>query len=197
MTTYFTSDTHFRHKNILEFTDRPYSTIEEMESNIIHNWNREVCKTDTVYLLGDFCFGNYTDWIEILNQLRGNIILIKGNHDKIKIINKVYKDEYLQGLYMVGELLTVEKFALNITHYPMFIGNRTRNYSIHGHIHSQQSDMINQINIGVDSPFAKRLGKPFGTPISLDELMTELKDINPKLEDKFLSERECNDGNIL
>jgi len=187
MAIYFTSDTHFRHKNILEFTDRPYPSIEEMENDIIKNWNKVIHKTDTVYLLGDFCFGSYTDWIEVLNQLRGNIILIKGNHDKTKIINKVYKDGYLQGLHNVGELLTVDKFALNLTHYPMFIGNRTRNYSIHGHI--QQSDMINQINIGVDSPFSKRLDKLFGTPISLEELMIELKEINPLLEENYLKER--------
>lgn len=190
MTIYFTSDLHCHHKNVLDFEDRPFSTLEDMHKGLIEAHNSVVNKTDTVFMLGDFCFGNPRQWIEILNQLRGKIILIKGNHDKTKIINRVLRDGYLDEIHPVGTSLKVDDFTLNMTHYPMDIGNRPRNFSISGHIHSQENKMLNQINIGVDSPLAKRIDNPFGTPISLDRLMEHLQEINPLIEKKFLEERK-------
>lgn len=192
MTIYFTSDQHFSHKNVLGFEKRDFKTIEEMNNTIIESWNSVVNKVDTVYVLGDFCFGNLQEWINILNQLKGKIILIKGNHDKSKIINRVLKEGYINELHNVGTMLKVDKFTLNLTHYPLEIGNRPRNFSIHGHIHSKPSRLIGQVNVGVDSELARKLNKAFGTPISLDELMEHLHEINPLIEEEFLKERGIN-----
>lgn len=41
MTVWFTSDHHFNHANIIKFTDRPYSTVEEMNEAMIAGWNDE------------------------------------------------------------------------------------------------------------------------------------------------------------
>ncbi|MCM3387267.1 metallophosphoesterase family protein [Ureibacillus chungkukjangi] len=189
MTIYITSDTHFHHSNVLEFEDRPYESLEEMNKGLIDAWNSVVNKTDTVYMLGDFCFGKLENWIDTLNQLRGKIILIKGNHDKDKIIKRVLNEGYIEELHNVGLMLKVDGFTLNLTHYPMEIGNRPRNFSIHGHLHSNPSRMLNQVNVGVDSDLAKKLNKPFGTPITLDELVVHLHEINPLVEEEFLKER--------
>jgi calcineurin-like phosphoesterase family protein len=189
MKTYFTSDSHFDHTNILSFEERPFKTAEEMNQGLIESWNSVVNKTDTVIHFGDFSFGKYSDWIEVLNQLRGNIILIKGNHDKTKIINRVLKEGYLQEVHMVGHYMKVGKYTLNMTHYPLEIGNRPNSFSIHGHIHSHQSRMLNQVNLGVDSPLSLIKNRPFGQPVSLEELMTYLDYINPMVEAEFLKER--------
>lgn len=53
---FFTSDLHFGHSNIVRMCDRPFATIEEMDEQLIRNWNRKVHKCDTVYILGDFIF---------------------------------------------------------------------------------------------------------------------------------------------
>lgn len=189
MAIFITSDLHFDHKNILDFEYRPYRDIETMKKDMIANWNKVVSKVDTVYLLGDFSFGNVNNWIDSLNQLRGNIIFIKGNHDKTKILNRVLRDGYIQELHNVGTMLRIEGQTLNLTHYPMDIGNRPNNWSIHGHLHSHKGKMLNQINIGVDSLLAKSLNKPFGTPISIDELVEHLHKINPLVENEFMKER--------
>ena len=78
---YVTSDTHFNHKNIIEYCNRPYSSVEEMNKAIIDNWNSVVKDEDTVYVLGDFCLGGKEAIKELCSQLKGHKILIKGNHD--------------------------------------------------------------------------------------------------------------------
>ena len=44
-------------------------------------WNNTIKENDAVIILGDFSLGNTKDTMEILNQLNGHKILIKGNHD--------------------------------------------------------------------------------------------------------------------
>lgn len=78
MTYWFTSDSHHFHSNILNYCDRPYDTIEEMDEDLIRRWNGVVKEDDTVFHLGDFCFGDIKKYTSRLN---GNIILVKGNHD--------------------------------------------------------------------------------------------------------------------
>lgn len=189
MTIFITSDSHFHHKNILDFEPRPFKTMEEMNSGLIEEWNHVVRKTDTVYHLGDFCFGGVNEWIDVLNQLRGNIILIKGNHDKTKIVNRVLKEGYLSEYHSLGTVLKVEGMILNLSHYPMLIGARPKNFSIHGHLHDQDTGVTNHVNIGIDSSFAKLLQKPFGTPIELNELIKHLHVINSLLEEEKAKER--------
>ena len=51
---HYISDTHFGHKSVLTFDQRPSATLEEMETILITNWNNKVTNKDTVYILGDF-----------------------------------------------------------------------------------------------------------------------------------------------
>jgi calcineurin-like phosphoesterase family protein len=81
MTIYYTSDTHFRHRHILQFDKRPFASMEEMEEAIIKRWNGRVRPTDTVYHLGDFVWGRDVVASEILARLNGQKHLIWGNHD--------------------------------------------------------------------------------------------------------------------
>ena len=92
MNIWFCADCHFGHDNIRKYCERPFKTLEEMDSVLIRNWNQRVKKEDTVFHVGDFCFKNSlggkpgegqihraTYYREKLN---GDIIFIKGNHDE-------------------------------------------------------------------------------------------------------------------
>lgn len=187
MTTYYTSDSHFHHKNILAFENRPYGTLEAMNRGLIEEWNSVVKKDDTVYHIGDFVFGSYAKWVEILEQLNGNIILIMGNHDSSKVVKRLLNDGYIKELHEVGIKRKVEGYTLWLSHYPMEIGHRPCKYSIHGHIHCNESSYVSQVNVGVDSPHLK--DHPFGQPISEKQLLDILNEREVLVQQKFRAER--------
>lgn len=185
---WFISDTHFWHKNILEFekgTRGQFKSVEEMNNYLIWQWNRVVNDNDMVYHIGDFGMNiKYGKWVELLSQLNGKIILIQGNHDDSKTVKRLANEGLIE-LYEVGLKLKRNKHIMWFTHYPMEIGVRPRKWSVSGHIHSQPSTYINQLNVGVDSPLMKQLSKKFGEPISMDELIAYMDSITPEIEQYY------------
>ena len=84
MAIYFTSDLHFGHQSVLtKFEHRPFKNVEEMNEELIRRWNNKVQKGDLVYVLGDMFWKGDCDFVQdTLKRLNGQIILIKGNHDR-------------------------------------------------------------------------------------------------------------------
>ncbi|MES5849386.1 metallophosphoesterase family protein [Bacillus cereus group sp. MG16] len=188
METYFTSDTHFWHKNILDFENRPYQSVEEMTVNMIDKWNSQVNEDDVVYHLGDLCLGSFEQTVDVLKQLKGKILLIKGNHDFSKHYKKINQMGLLHEYHEVGITLKHQKQQMWLTHYPFEIGLRPRKWSIHGHIHGDESMFDNQINVGIDSPHFKN--KPFGELITIDELYKLMMDRLPAIEEKYINQKQ-------
>lgn len=82
MKTFVIADTHFGHKNIIKYGNRPFADVDEMREEIIERWNSVVKKDDIVYHLGDFSMTHTKDdIINLVNRLNGRIVLIMGNHD--------------------------------------------------------------------------------------------------------------------
>jgi calcineurin-like phosphoesterase family protein len=100
MNLWFTADTHFGHANIIEYCKRPFKSLEEMNSKLIKNWNERVKEDDMVIFLGDFCFKNSSDrgegvdfnWRHYREQLNGEIVFLKGNHDGNNSLNTKIKN---------------------------------------------------------------------------------------------------------
>ena len=85
MKRFLVADTHFNHKNIIEYESRPFNNVEEMNNKLIELWNSSVGKDDFVYVLGDFTLSRRMDDIKnLVNLLNGRKILIMGNHDTRK-----------------------------------------------------------------------------------------------------------------
>lgn len=129
MTTFFTSDQHFFHRNVIDFCNRPFENVEEMNESLIDAWNKVVTKRDTVIQLGDFVFGNYDKWTSILDRLHGDIVFVKGNHDDSKPLKRLVADGYFKEFHEVGKYMKVEGYQLWLSHYPMDIGERPKKYS--------------------------------------------------------------------
>lgn len=160
---YFISDTHFYHSNIIKYCDRPFNNINEMNETIINNWNNNVTKQDTIYHLGDFCLSSDDEIKNIFNRLNGNIILIRGNHDR-KLV-KFYEDIGFKVLTHAPIIL--DEYKLMLSHVPLPDSKIKEEYiNLHGHIHNKKiSDDYSEskhINLSVDVTSYK--------PISLDEI---------------------------
>jgi calcineurin-like phosphoesterase family protein len=154
MTVFFTSDTHFRHRNIIKHDGRPYSSADEMNAALIANWNSKVQSNDTVFHLGDVGVGAAKALREILDRLNGRIYLIKGNHDD-SATRAVCRDrfEWIKDYYFAtfrnGEI----KIAL--FHYALRVWDRCHRGSWHlyGHSHGRLPPEDGRLcfDIGVNS----------------------------------------------
>ena len=82
---FFISDTHFFHKNIIEYSNRPFVSITEMNQEMIEMWNAVVGHDDIVIHGGDLAFGGYDGFSKALDALNGTIILLRGNHEPERI----------------------------------------------------------------------------------------------------------------
>lgn len=146
---FFTSDTHFGHRSIIKYCQRPFSCIEEMDDALIANWNRVVGKDDTIFHLGDFAMGGSAEWSRLLHKLNGRIYLILGNHD-MKTIGAGFSR--LEGVAM-QMLINVKGQKIYLNHYPFLCygGSYRNTWQLYGHVHTSPA------NRGLDVPRLKML----------------------------------------
>lgn len=131
--TWIIADTHFGHRNIIEFEreHRPFATIEEHDEALIERWNRVVAPEDTVWHLGDVGLGGKRQLAEVLRRLNGRKKLVLGNHDQY---GPLFYAEHFARVYGVAK---VHEYALS--HAPLAIEQQYRfKANIHGHTHSHQ-----------------------------------------------------------
>jgi len=137
---YITSDFHLDHKNCLAFDSRPFKDLEDQETQLIATWNTTVSPKDTVYHVGDF-FWTYKTALRVAPQLNGNILCIKGNHDK-----SWWKPERIQKeipkLRLITDQIHVVKNLegcppIILCHYPLRSWPHSAHGSWHlyGHVH--------------------------------------------------------------
>ena len=66
MNIFFTADTHFFHRNIIKYCNRPFHSVGEMNETMIANWNAVVKPRSIIYHLGDFGLGTEEEMAEII-----------------------------------------------------------------------------------------------------------------------------------
>ncbi len=125
------SDLHFLHKNIISFSERPYSTIAEMTEQLVANHNECVKPDDVSIWVGDVGFGNDTAINNIISACNGYKILIVGNHDFNKRRVRKLRFDEIHLLYV----LPTPDIDLVLTHYP-FDPIKSPMFNIHGHLHA-------------------------------------------------------------
>jgi calcineurin-like phosphoesterase family protein len=129
MQTWLISDTHFGHKNIVEYCKRPVNHNELM----VENWQKLVAPEDSIFHLGDVFMGKGSKEFaqSIVPELPGQKYLIPGNHD-------TESKEFYESL---GFHLAWQPFYFNeglcFTHYPLCRDYAKWKTNIHGHIHNQ------------------------------------------------------------
>lgn len=152
---YVTSDLHFGHKNIIEYENRPFKDIEEMDKKLIENWNNIITDKDTIYILGDFSWHRGEKTNEILKKLKGRKILIIGNHDRNFLSDKKFDRSLFEAIY---DYLVIKNNGTHyvLFHYPIaeFDGKNNGYIHLYGHIHSMMPELEKKLkysyNVGID-----------------------------------------------
>lgn len=186
MANFYISDLHLGHANVIGFDNRPFESVEDMETEIIWRWNNRVAPQDTVYIIGDFSWKTNKDWIPVLNRLEGRKVLIRGNHDPKHIDGRLRK--------MFDDVKDYKEISDNgrkvcMCHFPIMFYNHSHNpnsYMLCGHVHTTKenewleawrNDLRNKrtqdgvgsygqiINVGCMMPYMDY------TPRTLDELI--------------------------
>ncbi len=154
---FFTADSHFGHANIIKYCNRPFENIDEMNQTIIKRFNEIIKENDIVFCIGDFCFKNSKGGKKgegmlykpqyYLDQLNGNWIFIKGNHDRNNSLKTII------------ERLVIKHggYRINLVHNPEF-ANVNYELNLTGHIHQlwkhkrirRGESFTDCINVGVD-----------------------------------------------
>ena len=191
----FTSDLHFFHKKIIDFTGRP-TTFEELSSWIITQCNSKIpVSGSTVIHMGDMFFScTNEEAVEVLSSLNGDWWFILGNHDnpsKIEtVINTVNKlkgtNHRCLGWYhklLVKQASPIQghkmyKKLLILCHFPIEDWDSKHHGSamIHGHVHGGGSShdgtgiscIPNRFDVGIDNSHTF-------TPFTFQELRVSLK----------------------
>lgn len=145
MATYFTSDTHFGDHRVLNLYPRPFTSVSEMDADLIRRWNAAVLPEDEVWHLGDFA-RSARHSTELLQRLNGRKHLVIGNND--------VSPEAEHGWQSVQPYAEIERGGrfLVLCHYPFRSWNRQHRgaLNLHGHSHGRLKPLPRQIDVGVD-----------------------------------------------
>lgn len=183
---YFSSDEHLGHRGVIEMSDRPFSSIEEMNETIITNLFNIPAGSD-LYIIGDLAW-NQQAALEVLNRKPKNINLhfIMGNHDH-KAGKTIFKDKKWTS---VSELKVIheKEYTITLCHYPMMVWYRSfvpTSFHLYGHIH-KNTPMITptgkQINVNCEFWDYK--------PISFDRIVEAMKKLPENWEIEEIKRRD-------
>jgi len=153
---WFTSDHHFGHKNVIEFSKRPFQNVDEMNAEMIRRWNEKVGKDDIVYHLGDFGLMSAGKLRQIREQLNGKIHLIIGNHESSALdIPDCFESiqPYLELTIEDEDAFKGQRFIV-LFHYAMKVWNASHygTWQLYGHTHGEMPDDETSLHfdVGVD-----------------------------------------------
>lgn len=162
---YFTADMHLGHDAIRRHCNRPFETVEEMDEQLISNWNSKVTSQDIVYHVGDFAWKN-ADYY--LHRLNGNIVFILGNHDKAILAGKMsrrqivkshihsitVKEKELSPTEDIDDLYPLkDKQHIVLCHYAMRSWDRSHygTWLCFAHSHGRKEPLGKSYDVGVDN----------------------------------------------
>jgi len=95
MKIFLTSNQQFGRNGAIDTYKRPFSSVNEMNFELIDRWNSVVSEDDTVYVLGNFAWDPESAELAV-KALHGNIIFLNGEYDNAieEIIEVIGSDDF-------------------------------------------------------------------------------------------------------
>ena len=163
---FYISDLHLYHREVLKngyFHERPFETMDEMLTSIRDRWNTAVTNADTVYLLGDVSHrGDPLRVAEYISGLKGNIVLVCGNHDNIKDQQLCKQFREICDYKEITDNINGNAYWVIMSHYPMYSWKGMFRGAVHlyGHVHNNDDERLYKEAIKQqDAYFARRDGE--------------------------------------
>jgi len=132
---FLVSDTHFGHAGVCKFLRddgeklRPWTDPDEMDEEMVKRWNETVRPNDKVYHLGDVVINRKA--LSTLRRLKGDKVLIRGNHDIFKLEDYTQYFRDIRGYHIMNNHI--------LSHIPVHTDSKGRFAgNIHGHTHSNR-----------------------------------------------------------
>jgi len=151
----------------MQYQNRPFCTVENMNCNLIDNWNSKVGHDDIVFHLGSFGLGTVKDQREKFIELNGKITLVRSKDDAyIKKLIEI-------GFDSIADKLEFEHggYRFIMTHDPLsqeiFDDDSHGFINLHGSSIGSRKIVKNRVNV---SSFLWEY-----SPVSLDEILIEYK----------------------
>jgi len=151
MNKFVTADQHFNHENIIQFCQRPFKNVDEMNETMIMNWNSKVREDDVVYCLGDMVWQG--DGREILDKLCGHIIYVPSmewTHERIAL---KYRDRFDEVIPL--KTVKIKEYEVYITfcHYCLRVWPKSHynGWHCYAHSHGRLEPIGKSWDVGVDN----------------------------------------------
>lgn len=178
---YMTSDLHFNHAKDFIYAARGFENVYDMNRALIEKWNKRVAPDDDVYVLGDLCLGDLEEGRKCLSQLKGNIYIVRGNHDTDTRV-EMYRNLWNVKEVAAAMYVDYNKYHFYLSHYPALCSNfdnekplkrRTINLCGHSHTKDAFSDWVKYnapiYHIEVDAHNC--------APVNLDDIIWEMEKV--------------------
>ena len=163
---HFVADEHYNHERIIEYCNRPFASVEEMNETLIANHNRVVTPQDTTVHIGDYgFFRTFGEADNVTRRLHGQHIFVKGSHDR-------WMSSRCQFMWRK----TIDGQFVVCCHYAMRTWERAHHgaWQLYGHSHGTLPPIGKQMDVGVDC-------NNF-TPVAFDQIRVIMED-RPLLHD--------------
>lgn len=147
MRTFFTSDTHFGHANIVKLCGRPHGSTSDMDAALAASWNAVVQPDDEIWHLGDFSYKAARAPSDYLGRLNGKKHLIWDNHDsdQAKEAKGWASSQAYAEVMVEGERLILFHYALKTWRW---VGRGA--IHLYGHSHGRLQGDNQSCDVGVD-----------------------------------------------
>lgn len=174
---WMTSDLHFNHQKDFIYAARGFENVYDMNRALIERWNKVVAPDDDVYVLGDLCLGDLEEGRKCLSQLKGNIYIVRGNHDTDNRV-AMYRELWNVKEVYEGKFLHYNGYHFYLSHFPTLTSNmdsdkslKKRTLSLCGHSHTKNkfSDMDKGLIYHVELDCSNN------APVSLDKIIEDFE----------------------
>lgn len=188
---YWTADFHLSMPEIIEYEDRPYGSVQEMDKDILAKCHA-LQPDDTIVHIGDlYCYNQQIKPFDFINGIPATFLNIRGNHDLNNRVKSVCESMHF--------FLSKRFPYVSASHYPTYDSKISRDClvaPIHlcGHIHRKWRHCLDldhnilNINVGIDA-WNYRL-------VSEEELIVYLNKLFNKSPDELVRSKKNDHGSL-